>query len=91
MEDVSLNTGLKALSNPALTYHTLPMGPKKILLRIENLEDKIDGRQANTYYVNVNDVATELFHLANPEIKEWAVKFKVTEMSIGGAQTLSEL
>lgn len=57
------------LSDPSLTYHVFPLARNKILLRLINLEDKYDGPQAKTTYVSINDIANELYHQANPSLK----------------------
>jgi hypothetical protein len=75
---------LQSLANPSLTYHVFPLARNKILVRLTNLEDKLDGDQAKTLYVSVNDLANDFYRQANPSTEGTPAQFSITETTVGG-------
>lgn len=89
LEKTSKSSLLAQLANPSVTFFTFPLAKNKVLVRLVNLEDKIDGGQAETIYVNVNQIAQDLYKQANPLYGE--AKFKITETTISGSLSSESL
>lgn len=79
------------------TIKTLVYGvnPNEILVRISNLEDRFDNRQARTYNFDLNAFGREFFFEANRHLTSknssllHGLKLEITEMNLAGAVNLT--
>jgi len=71
------------------TYQAFPLGKHQVLLRLENLLDKLDPSNSGTATIDLQTLAQELYTSSNPGVKK-APAASIEEMRISGAQPLQE-
>ena len=80
-----------------IAFQAFAQGQNKVLLRLENLLDNFDKQTSGTKFVNVFELAKDIWLEANQyQVKDnkslaQAPEPKITEMNLVGTQTLSEM
>jgi hypothetical protein len=74
-----------------LIYHTWPLGQNKLLLRVENIADKFDPHTHPVKYIDVNQLASNLYVSANHLNITKPVGVKIEEVSLSDSMTISQL